>query len=218
MIFFGTRGVNKTQSEGEFHCPGCARTNPYRHKSVRRFFTLYFIPLIPLDHLGEFIECQSCKATYHLQVLDQQPEAQAEAIEAHFQSGARKVMISMLLADGVIDDGEVTVIQNIYQDIAGRPLAEADLRTEIARIQASGETLADLLSEMRGYLNPEGAEMIVRAGFQVAMADGEYHESEHTLLWQIAQGLGITPAHFKGLLSELVEGTSPSSGPPALPN
>ena len=45
MIIFGTRGVTFGGHAGEFHCPGCGWTpQPYEHKTVRRFFTQYFIP------------------------------------------------------------------------------------------------------------------------------------------------------------------------------
>ena len=49
LIIFGTRGVTYSVATGEFHCPSCAIKRGYDHKRVRRFFTLYFIPLIPLD-------------------------------------------------------------------------------------------------------------------------------------------------------------------------
>ena len=53
MIIFGTRGVTFTPEKGEFFCPGCCAERSFARKSVRRFFTLYFIPLVPLDKLGE---------------------------------------------------------------------------------------------------------------------------------------------------------------------
>ena len=216
MIIFGTRGVAKSLAGGSFHCPTCGDGSPYKHKRMRRFFTLYFIPVIPLNQLGEYVECQRCKGTYHLEVLQHQPEAEAAAIEAHFQSGARRIMIYMLLADGVIDDSEVTMIQAIYSQIAGRPIAEEALRAEIAQMQTAGTPLNQLLAEMRGYLNPEGVEMVIRAAYQVAMADNEFHESERKLLREISVGLGMMPAHFAGLLAELT-GQSDQT-PPSLPS
>src|SRR5258708_6295186 len=70
MIIFGTRGVTWNGESGEFVCPGCGgTTQQYTRKTIRRFFTLYFIPLIPLDKLGEYIECQHCRNTYNEQVL-----------------------------------------------------------------------------------------------------------------------------------------------------
>lgn len=64
MIIFGTRGITTTPEKGDFHCPSCDATQKYGLKRVRRFFTLYFIPLIPLNKLGEYVECVTCKDTY----------------------------------------------------------------------------------------------------------------------------------------------------------
>ena len=84
----------------------------------------------------------------------------------------------------------------------------------IARMQAANTPLGQLLGEMRGYLNPQGTELIIRAAWQIALSDGEFHETERALLWEVAQGLGMTPAHFKGLISELMGGELPATPPP----
>ncbi len=49
MIIFGTRGITYSKGNGEFFCPTCADKKPYKHKRVRRFFDLYFVPIVPLD-------------------------------------------------------------------------------------------------------------------------------------------------------------------------
>ena len=64
MIIFGTRGITYRKDGGRFFCPECDGEQPYDRKRVRRFFTLYFIPLIPLNLLAEYIECPRCGGTY----------------------------------------------------------------------------------------------------------------------------------------------------------
>lgn len=70
MIIFGTRSRIKTLSEGSFYCPQCRAKRTYEHKEARRYFTLYFIPLIPLDSLGDFVECDFCHGTFKPEVLN----------------------------------------------------------------------------------------------------------------------------------------------------
>jgi hypothetical protein len=69
LIIFGSRSVTGSKGTGSFHCPRCGPDQPYDHKRVRRFFTLYFIPLIPLGTIGEYIECGRCAGTYKPEVL-----------------------------------------------------------------------------------------------------------------------------------------------------
>lgn len=73
LIIFGTRGVRSTIKEGQFFCPQCNGKTRYKHKKVTQFFTLYFIPLIPLGNKGQYVECQRCRNTYIERILQMQP-------------------------------------------------------------------------------------------------------------------------------------------------
>ena len=73
MVFFliwGTKGITTTKGTGRFVCPVCAGDRSYIHKQVRRFFTLYFIPLIPLNIVGTYVECQTCRGAFQDSVLE----------------------------------------------------------------------------------------------------------------------------------------------------
>ena len=69
IIIFGTKGVERSIGSGLFHCPTCSRDSPYTRMKVTRFFTLYFIPLIPLGSMGELVRCDQCKTSYSSEVL-----------------------------------------------------------------------------------------------------------------------------------------------------
>ena len=201
MIIFGTRGVTTTPETGQFSCPSCQNQRDYGLKRVRRFFTLYFIPVIPLDKLGEYVECNTCKDTYKPEILSYDPAANEEAIEAEYQLAIRKVMLHMLLADGVIDDAEVESVMQIYQQIAGIELSKEQVQQEIVQIQKNKEDLLQMVYALSGKLNDSGKELVIKAAFYIAMADGEFQDEEKTLLLQIGESLGMTPAHIHGVLS-----------------
>ncbi|WP_346838931.1 TerB family tellurite resistance protein [Microbulbifer sp. SAOS-129_SWC] len=203
MIIFGTRGITTTPQRGDFHCPSCAGKQHYALKRVRRFFTLYFIPLIPLDKLGEYVECLSCKDTYKPGVLDYDPAHNALALEAEYHRAVKSVMIHMLLADGVVDDAEVKTAANIYRSVAGREIDESTLRDEIDAAQSSAEDLGATLRALQGGLNNEGKELALKAAFYVAMADGETQPQEQTLLAEVGANLGMSEAHIHGVISSL---------------
>lgn len=73
MIIFGTRARFKTVDTGQFFCPHCQTNRRYDRKQGKNYFALYFIPLIPLNDVGEFIECQTCHRTYAPEVLNFRP-------------------------------------------------------------------------------------------------------------------------------------------------
>ena len=77
IIIFGTRGVTSTIKDGSFYCPQCDCDKNYKHKKVTQFFTLYFIPVIPLGAKGTYVECQSCRNTYIERILQMAAVKQA---------------------------------------------------------------------------------------------------------------------------------------------
>jgi tellurite resistance protein len=205
MIIFGTRGVTYSAGEGDFHCPTCQVQKPYKHKRVRRFFTLYFIPLIPLDLNGEYIECEQCKGTYRLDVLDFDPKAGAAEFEAEFHRAIKRVMVEMMLADGVVEEEEVAVIRNIYGQLAGHEIGEDDVRKEIVEAETRTRDVTSSLKEMAGNLNDNGKEMVVKAAMMVAASDGEFQDEEKALIAAIGKALEMSPAHLNGVLASMFQ-------------
>jgi tellurite resistance protein len=205
MIIFGTRGVTYSSGKGNFNCPQCRCEQPYNHKRVRRFFTLYFIPLIPFNLHGEYIECGGCKGTFRLEVLDFDPTAGAAEFEAEFHRAIKRVMVEMMLADGAVDEEEVAVIKNVYGRLAGTEISDDDVRKEIVEAETRTRDVAAALVDMAGNLNDNGKEMVVKAAFLVAAADGQFQEEEKELIGAIGQALQMTPAHMNGVIASMMQ-------------
>ncbi len=79
MIIYGVKTTEVTASEGTFACPRCQTVQNYRHVVLRRWFTLYFLPVIPLGRLGEQIECQACFSRFVPDDATGQPTMQSLA-------------------------------------------------------------------------------------------------------------------------------------------
>ena len=105
MIVWGTRGRQIELSAGQFHCPKCDVTRPYKQKRVAQYFTLFFIPLFQIKNLGEFVECQFCHQTYKPEVLSYKPPSPAErllfAVRKELETGTPIHMVQQkLMANG----------------------------------------------------------------------------------------------------------------------
>jgi hypothetical protein len=75
IVFFGMKNVGRKVSAGIFTCPQCRHDTPYTLKKVSRYFTLYFIPLIPLGKVGEVVQCDECGTEFETDILAQSPQA-----------------------------------------------------------------------------------------------------------------------------------------------
>lgn len=206
LIIYGTRGVRMRGDSGSFHCPECRSQRSYTHHKVRRFFTLYFIPLIPLDLLGEYIECDLCVGTFHPDVRHFQAQLQGDRrqVEAEFQTAIKRVMVMMCLADGVVDDDEIETIKQVYGRIAKREISDEEVSDEIVAAMQDSRSVHEYLRGVVGRINDKGKELVVQAAFFVAAADGEFQDEEQELLADIGEALELRSGHFNQIIDELL--------------
>ena len=192
-------------TEGQFLCPQCANNQNYKHKKVTRFFTLYFIPLIPLGKAGEFVECQTCKGTFVPRVLDYSPSNSRNEFQSQYEKAMRHSMIMMMLADGHIDDEELIVVQKIINKFGHNDITKEELNKLIEDVQYKKEPIQKYLSKITPSLNEHGKEIIIKCGLAVAAADGNIDDSEINLIQDMAKTMEMSSSHVKGILQEMAK-------------
>ena len=120
MIIFGTNARMKTVGSGQFFCPTCRQTRDYELKHAKRYFTLYFVPLIPMGDLGEFVVCQTCGMSFKPEVLKLQPPKSQpnladmlNSVKADLEGGQPvEYIIRDLVAAGLERDMAKTIVSN----------------------------------------------------------------------------------------------------------
>ena len=73
LILFGTKDRRKVEGAGQFICPKCGVKRDYEVISLREWFTLFFIPILPTannEEREDFVECKTCKSVYDTDVLE----------------------------------------------------------------------------------------------------------------------------------------------------
>lgn len=69
FIIFGASEKGERVGGGQFQCPVCKTTQSYVLMQGRRYFSLFFIPVVPLDRTGEYVVCDGCKSKFDPRVL-----------------------------------------------------------------------------------------------------------------------------------------------------
>lgn len=85
MIIFGTRVRHTTLSSGQFYCPNCKTQRNYELRRARNYFALYFIPIIPMNTVGEYVACQTCGTNFKPDVLKMPPPSATNALDRMMQ-------------------------------------------------------------------------------------------------------------------------------------
>ena len=197
MIIWGWRVRKKTIGTGVFFCPGEGGDRNYEHRQARRWFTIFFIPLIPLKELGDFVECTSCENTYYPDVLKGKTASEIEDIST---IAIRHVAVSMALADGTVDPRERDAAVTVVQRFASHPYGLDDLDSDLSSLQVSA--LSDNLEELSAVLNEHGKENVLTAAVFLAGADGHVDRSEIEVARQIGKALTMSSAHIEGTIQQ----------------
>ena len=213
MIIFGWTSLRHVKEKGAFYCPQCAAHQDYKLRAPRRWFTLYFIPVIPLDEHGRYVECNACKQTFVENVRDYDPVKQHEAFLSEVEKAARHAMLKMALADGHADEAELVEIAVHYKSITGKDVTLEELKAQLGSAAADQRSVAEYLATAAGMLNDRGKELVMRALLAVALADDNFDQSERDLAIECGKALMMSRAHVLGLLIEADESARRVSAP-----
>jgi uncharacterized tellurite resistance protein B-like protein len=205
FLIAGTKGETSTVGRGEFYCPQCETYTRYLHQQVHQKATVFFVPVANLKLLGEYVECQSCDGTFKMEILNYDPQEEQLEIEALYHIGIKKVMTMMMLADGKIEDREIVMMKDIYRKVSEDELLDSEIEKEIDSCQRHPTDMEEFLKDIFPVLNEHGREMIFKMSYYIAIADGKYRSEEEKLLKKIGKILQLSPAHIKGIISEIHE-------------
>ena len=180
LIIFGIRVFYRTIAQGTFHCRRCGGDRQYRHRVGRRWFTLFFIPVIPLNKVGEHVQCTTCRTSYVTDALSQPTTAQMQAaLPAGMRAAVRPC------------SDPVTRRARPHASGPSRPSSDPGCRaTSEAMLD---DDLMQPFEAIRPALNQVGAQLTVQARewyladvIRIALADGPLTEASGTPRWPSA--------------------------------
>jgi tellurite resistance protein len=112
-----------------------------------------------------------------------------------------KAMIAVGCADGGLEDSEVNLMQQVYEDQAKRPITREEI-AEAAEAATKDELLAELTAAAP-VLDRETKEEIIRAAYLTLLADDHIAAEERKKLRDIAMALRVPEIHFGAILEDL---------------
>ena len=200
MLIWGWRTRFKTLAEGMFHCPGCGGDRHYAHKQARTWFTLFFLPVIPLKVLGEHVECQTCRKGYDMRVLTLPTSA---ALGEQLVAASREAAVWLLRIDGSASARAAAVA--VLSQVSGTAWTDAALDADLQQVDIA--QLPDRLRQLGDVMNEHGKEQFLGSVAAIAAGGGVVGEDSRRVLGDIAAALGMTPAHARGVIDQVTHPT-----------
>jgi uncharacterized protein with PIN domain len=153
LLIWGSKGREKTVTEGQFFCPNCNELRPYKLKKLGKYFTIYFVPLFQTEKLAEWVECQACGQQLKPKVLEYRPPSTAdraiEAIRADLDNGTPAMMaVRKLVNMGLEEQMAMSAVALAIENPAKLcPRCELHYRRTVHRCSMCGGPLRDLYAE-----------------------------------------------------------------------
>ena len=202
MIIFGTTTRNATKETGVFNCPRCNLQREYLLKSVNRYFTLYFIPLIPLGSAGQFIECPACGGTFGVEVLSYDPQTARN--EVH--DTIRRMLVLIMAKSHKTSPGHIGALQDMMQQAAGEHVTAQQIYEDIRLAEEAGVDAAPFIQRQAANFTDNGRLMLLETAIHVLSADGSLGERERMLLREIGRAMNMPTQKVESLLSNGQDG------------
>ena len=202
LIFFGLRVFYRTAGHGTLHCQRCGGDRGYRHKVGRRWFTLFFIPVVPINKAGQHVQCAVCGTRYRMDVLCLPTSAQ---MQQALPAGTRAAAIAMLRAGG---RNSSPARRRAIDAVRGAGLADYDEQTLDADLSEAAMDLDGPLNRLTLQFAIPATEWFLADVVRIGLADGMLSDEERQAAREIAAQLGMTPAQARGVITMTEEGAS----------
>jgi hypothetical protein len=198
LIVFGFRVLFRTTGEGVFHCQRCGGDRHYQLRSGRRFFHLFYIPVIPLDKVGEHVRCTTCRTRYQAGVLGLPTASQ---MQAALPAGMRAAACAMLRAGGAGDPASWAARQRALEAITGAGAQGYDGAALDGDLAQPAGTTAAALAQVGAQLAVPAREWFLAEVVRIGMADGPLTGTERDAAHGVGAGLGMTQAQALGVIT-----------------
>ena len=198
MSVLGLRFYFRTIGHGTLHCQRCGGDRVYQRCTGRRWIHVLNIPVIPLERIGEHVQCRSCRTRYRIEVLALPTTAEMQvALPA-----ATLAAVTIMLKAG--DPASGPARGRAIDVIRAAGLTGYDDEALTADLISASDPDLDLpapLGTLALQLIRPATEWFLADAVRVGLADGPLSGTEREAARAIASHLGMTSAQAVGVIS-----------------
>lgn len=225
MILIGTMNWVSTRLRGLFRCPECGSSQSFRLRASRPFLTLYFIPILPIGSLQEYVECARCKSSYEPDILaatmmpsggtwtptdglatsplPRPQQSLEEGLQASpFPEDLLKVIALIMVEDGHVTESEIRVARRLFENMVEQNLSREELGQMCGFVQQKRLSTPNFLATAKNRRTHDEKLLMVQAIFGVAGADGEITPKRMQSLIKAQSLLELDELEFQRAISQ----------------
>jgi hypothetical protein len=196
LIVYGWRGIERKVGRGPFYCVECCADSTYVHRRVRRFYTLYEVPLIPAEVMWEAVQCCRCFHCFVPTVLQPAMQAQlrvegerALKLRRQITEACSLMMCAVAICDGMPSDAVLQELRDGDRYLLGRPGHPSDVRLHMREHSDLAPVFEKLLA-LSESLDLGARRSLMKAACEIAWLAGAITPSVRELVASFARCLG----------------------------
>lgn len=212
VCIWGVRTVWRTESDGDFYCPGCGGDRRYRRRGGTRWLTVLGLPVLDRGPGGTVAECTACRTRYGLDVL---ATPTSTRLSAMLRDAAYAVALAVLVAGGTGSRQAREAATAAVSAAGFTDCTEEQLTAMLEALTSTAEGIDDAvdgcgswmsielheaLEPLAEHLAPQGRARILLQGARIAVADGSYLPAERAVLAAVGRCLLMSEADTEKVL------------------
>ncbi len=192
---WGVKVRSRVVERTTFVCPRCGVDRDGSELVRQRWFTVLYVPLVPLAMLEPVIECGACGHQCDLGVLD---IPTSDQLSRYLEDAMRRAVATVVRAAGADDVATRTAAVAAMRS-AGHDYDDVTLNDDVRMLAGDGAALS--LRRLVDELTPHGKQSFLHRMAAVAQADGSLSADERRALVEIGVALGMPAPHINGVLA-----------------
>ena len=205
MILIGVTNLTRTRSTGDFYCPTCGTLRDYRLRARRPFLTLYFIPVIPIGPVEQFVQCSTCKSNSPVDALEQDERQARQSQHVQFCLEVFQSAVMVVTADGVISEREIDTLLDLGNRLLPSGIDREQLGSVCSSIRLNRITPQNYIATVSRSWSAEQRRVAVQIIFIAASSDGQIEPAQLTLLSWMRGQFVMSEREYESAIEEAVE-------------
>lgn len=190
LFLFGSQTIRKVTDEQPFSCPVCQSQQTSYHMLEKNYFTLFFIRLLPLDIVADYLECTQCQHSFNPENLDMPA----------YILGVQQVLAYLMLGYGVKRSKQMGT--DICKAKTDHDWDDDEMYKQLSCLD-DGHNLFTSLNELSFHLNDLGKIRIVESACLMANSLSELEYEDRLRLNLISSALGVSHEFVKDVLARM---------------
>lgn len=210
MLIFGTKGRITRSGKNDTLQNACPQCSSHLDLSeLKKWFTLYFIPVFPYSHVDTFYYCKECESSYKEEARsrllggkESQEALKKESVKL-FAVTLIACLSYMAKADGEISREEEEMIQKNISSFKDHGAELDDIYKKVKTGEYDRENVYGYLRKASEVLTTEGILMLIAELARMILADGKIDKEEEKLMKNFMLICGVSEDLYETILDKV---------------